>query len=222
MNTTSSDRRPIATREKNWSKSIAGFLANRGVSPNAISVAGMITGILAGVAFAATRFSNWGMVAFVVAAIFVQLRLLANMFDGMVAIQQERTSKLGELFNEIPDRVSDAAILIGAGFAVGGSPTLGYVAACLAIFLAYIRAQGAVAGSLQEFCGPMAKPHRMAAVTLAALFAAFAPGNWQPVFESPNEWSMMACALAVIILGELVTVVRRLSRISRALREPTQ
>jgi len=65
------------------------------------------------------------------------------------------------LYNEIPDRVSDAAICIGAGYGSGSLPELGYVAAVVALFVAYVRAQGAVAGAPQEFCGPMAKPQRM-------------------------------------------------------------
>lgn len=216
------DRRPIASRERSWSKAIAQFLANAGVSPNAISTAGMIAGILAGIALAMTRLPAWETAGFLAAAVFIQLRLLANMFDGMVAIQQQRTSPVGELFNEIPDRVSDAATLIGAGFAIGGSPTLGFIAACLAIFVAYVRVQGRVAGAPQDFCGPMAKQHRMFAVTLAALYAALAPVAWQPLLETPVGWSTMACVLAVVILGETVTALRRLSRIAKALKESPQ
>jgi phosphatidylglycerophosphate synthase len=52
----------------------------------------------------------------------------------MVAIEAGTASPVGELYNEVPDRVSDTATLIGAGYAVGGHPTLGYVAACLALF----------------------------------------------------------------------------------------
>jgi phosphatidylglycerophosphate synthase len=86
----------------------------------------------------------------VLAAVGVQLRLLANMFDGMVAIETGRTSAVGELYNEVPDRVSDTAVLVGAGYAAGGCPVLGYVAALLAVFIAYVRAQGRVAGASQE------------------------------------------------------------------------
>src|SRR6478672_1892595 len=53
----------------------------------------------------------------VAGAVCVQLRLLANLLDGMVAVASNRTSKLGELFNEFPDRLSDAATLIGLGYA---------------------------------------------------------------------------------------------------------
>lgn len=216
-----SERRPIATRERNWAQAIARFLADRGLSPNAISTLGMFAGLLAGGALAMTRLPGWETAGFIAAAVCIQARLLANMFDGMVAIETDRTSRLGELFNEIPDRISDAATLIGAGFAVGGSPTLGFIATCLAIFLAYIRVQGRLAGASQKFCGPMAKQHRMFAVTIAALFAAFAPTAWQPAVSVFGGWGTMACVLVVVIAGEVVTVVRRLTRIVRSLNQET-
>ena len=65
----------------------------------------------------------------------------------------------------------------------------------------------------------MAKPQRMAAVTIAALLAALVPREWQPRLENPAGWGTMALALAVIIAGEIVTVIRRLVRIGRVLRE---
>src|SRR6266513_799828 len=71
-----------------------------------------------------------------IAALRAQLRLTANMLDGMVALVSARASKVGELYNEVRDRVSDAAVFIGAGYAWGGSVALGYVATILAIFTA--------------------------------------------------------------------------------------
>ena len=59
----------------------------------------------------------------------IQLRLAANMFDGMVAIETGKASPTGAIYNEIPDRVSDAAMFLGAGYAAGGQPPLGYRAA---------------------------------------------------------------------------------------------
>src|SRR6185436_6697998 len=114
----------------------------------------------------------------------------------------------GELFNEIPDRISDAATLIGLGYAAHSNPVLGYIAACMAIMTAYVRAAGKVAGANQEFCGPMAKPHRMNAVTAAALFCAFAPGSWQS-FHNPIPVGVPALALLLIILGGVWTIIRR-------------
>ena len=48
-----------------------------------------------------------------------RLRLLANLLDGMVAIGRGIASPVGELFNEVPDRVSDTAVLLGLGVAGG-------------------------------------------------------------------------------------------------------
>ena len=174
------ERRPIASREKKISQRMADVLAKRGVSPNLISVIGMLCGIAAGLALAATSLEVWPRVAFIAAAVLMQLRLLANMLDGMVAVQCGKASPVGELYNEVPDRVSDAAAFVGAGYAVGSHPALGFVAAILAVFIAYIRVQGKVAGAPQDFGGPMAKPQRMFALTLLALYCGLAPPGWQP------------------------------------------
>ena len=105
----------------------------------------MIAGIAAGAALAATPFAARPRVE---PARFRRrrcphsLRLLANMLDGMVAIETGKASPAGAMYNEVPDSVSDAAMFLGAGYALGGQPPLGYIAALLAVFLAYLRAQG--------------------------------------------------------------------------------
>jgi phosphatidylglycerophosphate synthase len=213
------ERRPITSREHPLSIRIASRIAGLGVSPNAISVAGMIAGILAGLVFALTTLPGYGWILFIAAAALMQLRLLANMLDGMVAVQTGRASPLGELFNEVPDRVSDTAIFVGAGYAAGSLPELGFLSAITALLTAYIRAEGKVAGGHQEFCGPMAKPQRMAVMTFAALYAGLAPAGWQLRLESWPGGSTMAMALLLIMLGSAFTFLRRLLRIGRALRK---
>ena len=210
------ERRPIAARSRWWSIAIADWLARRGVSPNAISVGGMLAGIVAGGGFALTRLDGYGWIGFLVAVVGMQLRLLANMFDGMVAIQTARASPVGGLYNEVPDRVSDTAIFVGAGYALYSHPEFGYLAAIGALFTAYVRAQGKAAGARNEFCGPMAKQHRMAVLTIAALYAALLPRSWQPVL---GGLATIDLALLIIVLGAAVTTVRRLLRIAQTLRE---
>src|SRR5213082_181848 len=178
------DRRPIATRNRKWAQAATIWLASRNVSPNAISIAGMCACIVAGIALGATSITDYR-ILWLIAALGAQLRLTANMLDGMVAIASSRTSKTGELYNEVPDRISDAAVLIGAGFAWGGNVTLGYIATILAIFTAYVRAAGKIAGSPNEFCGPMAKQHRMLVITVICLYAAVVPRSWQ-MFQLNN------------------------------------
>src|SRR5213596_1239829 len=214
---TAIDRRPIATRNRKWAQAATAWLAARNVSLNAISIAGMWACIVAGIALGLTSISDYR-ILWLVAALGAQLRLTANMLDGMVALGSHRASKVGELYNEIPDRVSDAAVFIGAGFAWGGNVTLGYVATILAIFTAYVRAAGKIAGAPNEFCGPMAKQHRMLIITLICLYSAVTPRSWQIISFNDSQIGLMSFGLVIIIAGCAFTVIRRVSRIGRALK----
>jgi phosphatidylglycerophosphate synthase len=210
------DRRPIATRDRKWAQDATAWLASRNVSPNAISIAGMSTCIVAGIALGMTSIADYR-ILWLIAALGAQLRLTANMLDGMVAIASSRTSKAGELYNEVPDRISDAAVFIGAGFAWGGNVTLGYIATILAIFTAYVRAAGKIAGTPNEFCGPMSKQHRMLVITLICVYAAITPRSWQIITFNDSQIGLMTLGLVVIVVGCVITVIRRVGRIAHAL-----
>jgi len=205
------DRRPLESRGWAISQRVAEWLAKNHVNPNIISIGAMVCGIAAGLAFAATSgVSHHGWLLWLGGALFVQLRLLGNLYDGMVAVLRQIASSVGELFNEVPDRVSDAATLIGFGYAAGSNALLGFVATCFALFLPYLRAMGKVAGAQQEFCGPMAKQQRMAVVTIAAIICAVIP--------RAIDWKVPTYALWLVIAGCIVTCVRRLHRIAATLQ----
>lgn len=220
------DRRPISSRDTRASHAVAHWLVRRGASPNGISVAGMFFGMAAGAFLAGTALApGWARFLWIAGAACIQCRLLANMFDGMVAVERGVASPVGELYNEVPDRVSDTATLAGLGFAAGGDPFLGLGAASAALFVAYVRAMGKAAGGSavkQEFCGPMAKQQRMFIATAAALYCGLAPAAWQPSWAASwgarESWGLPAAALGVIILGCIITAPRRLLRIAAALR----
>ena len=214
------DRRPIASRKIGLFQRLAAWMSEKDILPNAISVSSMIFGAAAGGALAATSLTDsWTTRAmWIVAGAMIQLRLIANMLDGMVAISSGTASPVGELYNEAPDRVSDAAIFIGAGYAAGGDITLGYLTALLAVGVAYVRALGATAGAGQVFIGPMAKPQRMFVMTIAALYCGLTPATWQPICPV-SGWSVVTIALIAVLVGSLITLVRRLHRIASTLKE---
>lgn len=140
----------------------------------------------------------------------MQLRLLCNLFDGMVAIEGGFKTKAGEIFNELPDRFSDAFIFIGAAYSIPDfiwTQELGWAAAVLAVTTAYVRALGASMGAGQQFIGPMAKQQRMATMTAACVIAAFAP-LWPWLAQT------IPLALAIIVVGCVVTIFRRCHRIA--------
>lgn len=215
----SANRRPLHSREYQLFQRMAARLAEYRVSPNVISVASVGFAVGAAALLAATAEADglWVRACWIGAAGMIQLRLLANMLDGMVAMAGQRASPIGELYNDVPDRVSDSAILIGGGYAIGGVPALGYLAATIALFVAYLRAMGAAAGAGQVFAGPMAKPQRMFLLTLASAYCGLAPADWQPIHAS-SGLGVWGAALAAVIVGGLITACRRLLIISTRLR----
>jgi phosphatidylglycerophosphate synthase len=213
------DRRPIAARELGVMKAVASWMARKGFSANGISVAGMIFGLLAGASlFFTARIPDAARLLWIGGAVFVQLRLMANLFDGMVALERGTASKVGELFNEVPDRVSDTAALVGLGYAAGGDVLLGCAAALAAMMTAYVRAVGKGAGAPNDFCGPMAKQQRMFLVTMVSVFCAAAPAAWQRIDFGCCAFGVPAAVLIVILAGSLATAVRRLGRIGARLK----
>ncbi len=209
-------RRPLRSRDTQWARRTAAWLAGAGIRPNTISLGSVAFAGLAGLSFWVAGQGparSWAPALWVLAAGGMQLRLLCNLFDGMVAVEGGFKTKSGEIFNELPDRVADALILIGLAYSVPGDLTverLGWLATVLAILTAYIRVLGASAGAGQHFEGPMAKQQRMAVLTAIALLAALAAlVGYRPVWQ---PW-----VLGVLAAGCLVTALRRVVAIVREL-----
>src|SRR3954467_4473044 len=145
------NRRQLKTRPQAWPTVFARGLARAGFRPNQISVLSILFALASGLNFWVVRGSTgWGAARWlIIAAICIQLRLLCNMLDGLMAIEGRLRTKTGDLYNEIPDRVADIAILLGAGYALyldSWGITLGWTAAMLAVLTAYVRLLG---GSLR-------------------------------------------------------------------------
>jgi phosphatidylglycerophosphate synthase len=206
-------RRELATRDARWAAALARWLGRRGMRPNGVSMAGVIWALVAAAAFAlvpqaGSTAARIGLL--VLAAASIQLRLLCNLLDGMLAIEGGFKSKTGDIYNEVPDRIADVVILVGAGYAVRDLPsgvTLGWTAAVLAVFTAYLRVFAGSLGLRQHFIGPMAKQHRMFALTVAALLAAA-----EAAFRLPPR--ALYIGLVVIIAGAIVTAIRRVRRMA--------
>jgi len=203
------ERRPLKTRERIWAKNLAQALVRVNLSPDHISLFGVGFACLSGAGF---LWMSWGGDAWIyfLCAAGIQLRLLCNMLDGMVAIEGGKKSSLGGLYNELPDRIEDTVILLGAGncaMTFTGADYLGWGAALVAILTAYIRALGATLGTPQFFVGPMAKPHRMATLTVACLLEAVTGGKGH----------LITLGLIIIIAGGIFTGIRRVMLIAHEL-----
>lgn len=200
-------RRPLATRDTAFARRLTEMLLRTPITPNQISIASIGFAAVGALALLAAPSTPW---LFLVAAVCVQLRLLCNLLDGMVAVEGGRGDALGPLFNEVPDRIADSVLIVALGYAAGAA-WLGWLGALLAAFTAYIRALGGSLGLPQDFRGPLAKPQRMALLTGACVVA------W---IESHlySGGVMLFVASAAIALGALATCGARLRAIVGALQ----
>jgi phosphatidylglycerophosphate synthase len=207
MHTTVAPRRILATRNAAWAVRCAHRVGQAGVTPNAVSIAGAAIALCTSAAFAlAPAIAGTQRAALLVAAAAgIQLRLLCNLLDGMLAVEEGLKSRTGEIYNELPDRIADVVILVGAGYSVrqfAFGPILGWTAAVCAVFTAFIRVLAASLRTTQHFVGPMAKQHRMFTLTVGALAAAV-----EARFAvAPRA---IGLALSVIVVGSIVTAIRR-------------
>ncbi len=202
-------RRPINARQTKWAGRIANALAAKGIRPNQISIASIFFACAAGLSLAGSIPSAAPLksLCFVLATLFIQGRLLCNLFDGMVAVEGGFKTRSGAIYNDLPDRIADPLILIAMGYAAG-TATLGWLAGLLAVITAYTRFLGVAAGATEYFIGPMAKQHRMAVCSASLVAAAVFPG--QHAFT-------LSGALLLICGGCAATVIRRTRRIIREL-----
>ena len=204
------DRRPLASRNTRWAQRLAQYLAATSITPNQLSVGSMVFAAIAGLAFAgSTLFSGFFYLACMLLVIAgCQLRLICNLMDGMVAIEAGKQTPDGAFWNEFPDRVADIAIFAGLGVAAGW-PALGWVAAALAVLVAYVRELGKGIDGTVDFAGPMAKPHRMALVSTGALVAGIVAVIPSATLTNQATRYVLLVVLILLVAGSLVTVLRR-------------
>lgn len=152
------------------------------------------------------------------ALLCIQLRLLCNLMDGMVAVECGKGSPSGVLFNDVPDRVADVLIFVGAGYSGAGEPgvvklcgvPMGWCCAVVAVWTAYLRVLGASLNGQHDFGGPMAKQHRMAVLSGGILL------ELGQHLAGSQRFGILA-ALTVVFFGGLWTCWRRLVVMRRSL-----
>lgn len=190
-------------------------MVRMGFTPNGVSVIGVVFALVGAAAYVkSSDFVGGARAGWLwAAAAMVQLRLLCNMLDGLIAVENNLKSKVGDLFNEVPDRIEDTALLLGAGYSLSSmtGATLAWTAALLAVGTAYVRALGGSFGFPQDFCGPFAKQQRMFFLTVATIAAGI------EAIVTRERWCL-EIGLAVICIGTLATLVRRLMRLARLMQ----
>lgn len=203
-------RRPVAARTSGFAQRLTRALLKTPVTPNQISVASIA---FAALGSAALVHAPADPLLYLGAIAGIQLRLLCNLLDGMVAVEGGKGDPTGEIYNDLPDRLADPILLAAAGYAthLPLGIELGWLAAIGALLTAYVRVLGRSINAGTYFIGPMAKQHRMALLTVACVLSGvtawYGAAGW-PIYV----------ALVVIVAGCAWTAVRRLRRIADVLR----
>lgn len=221
---TTGERRPLKSRGTQWAKVTAKILAKSGLTPNMISLLSVVMAMLSFACFYHVQESPWLMI---LGAGFIQLRLLCNLIDGMVAIEYQQSTPTGELYNDVPDRFADIVIILGVGHGLENLAqgaygsylyyfqpmTVAWLGSLMAVITAYVRVLGKSMGTKGYFLGPQAKPHRMFVLTLVSLMTAVAE------FMSPSGTGhyFLYGGLVIVFVGSIVTAIRRLMAISAEL-----
>lgn len=201
------NRRPLKVRDVGLVTQFARWLSQKSITPNHISLLSIVFALLAAASLITTLYTDGvaKFTYFILAALFIQGRLLCNLFDGLVAVEGGKSTASGELFNDIPDRISDPLIIIAAGYSiisVGYGDVLGWCGALLAVLTAYVRTLAVSIHAPANFTGPMAKQHRMALLTFACIATAIEQ------FWFGHDY-VMIIALIILNIGALITVWRR-------------
>jgi phosphatidylglycerophosphate synthase len=154
----------------------------------------------------------------IIAPLFCYLRLWFNMLDGMVAVAAGKASARGEIVNDLPDRVSDVIIFVGVAQSGLMNPFIGYWAAILSLFTAYVGLFGQAIGGRREFGGIMSKPWRMVALGFGA-WMMFVYRSSQTGLHEVGRLTILDWTCLVIIAGSLQTIIVRLKRIVAAVQD---
>ena len=185
---------------------LARLMIRAGVSADAITASGLVFAALAGLGVWLGREAG-GWILLVPVGAF--LRTAANALDGMVAATTGTARPLGDVFNEVADRVGDVAVLLPFVLVADVNDVLvaGTIAATLVT--SYLGLAVKAAGGPRVYTGIMAKPDRMFVVGVAAI-AGF-------VLDDPGAALTAALWIILSVIG--ITFLLRVAEAKRRLAQ---
>jgi phosphatidylglycerophosphate synthase len=201
-------RRPIADLFRRTADPAVRACVYLGIHPDVVSYSSILAAALAALCFWQAGDRLWLLIP---AAGFCYLRLWLNMLDGMVALASGKASPRGELVNELPDRVSDVIIFVGAAHSGLCHGLSGYWAAIFALLTAYIGTLGQALTGTREFGGIMSKPWRMVVLHIGSWL--LLADRWGPNWSADWKLTILDWTHLVIVLGCVQTIAVRLARI---------
>ena len=178
-------------------------LVAAGVRPDAISATAIVLAAAGGACLALSDRVPW---LLLIVPVLAAARLIANILDGSVARRTGVARPIGEIWNELGDRVADVLFIGGLALIPSVEPRLALGAVIAALVASFAGLATRAAGGRRLYVGVMAKPGRMIVLAVAA-----------PVAFITGDGRFLAGAAALILVGSLVTLAQRLLAARREL-----
>ena len=141
------------------------------VHPNTLTGVSVVTGCLAGVAYA---LAGRGAGLYLVGGALVAVSGTADSLDGIVARMYGRTSRKGDFLDHFGDRVINVAIFAGLAFSPGATPLLGLGTVILVMLNSYLGTQ--IEASFGErYYGGLGKAELFVGLIAGSVVMAFFP-----------------------------------------------
>ena len=173
-------------------------LALTRISPNALTIIGVVINIAAAYLFGHANATNVGRMFFYAGMVIFGPGAF-DMLDGRVARRNNQVTVFGAFFDSVMDRYSDVILFFGLLVYYGRINRFHYVVLTAyvmisSLMVSYTRARAeALIGQCKV--GFMERPERIVLVILGALF---------------NQWGVMAPALWVLAVLSTITVSHRI------------
>jgi CDP-diacylglycerol---glycerol-3-phosphate 3-phosphatidyltransferase len=141
-------------------------LADAGVTANQVTIAALVFSCFAGAAIAWQPL-NRSLLLLIPLTLF--LRMALNAIDGMLAREHNMKTRLGAVFNEMGDVISDAALYLPLGLVPAFNHWLVVGLVILAVMVEMVGVVAIQIGASRNYAGPMGKSDRAFAFGLLTL-----------------------------------------------------
>jgi archaetidylinositol phosphate synthase len=176
-----------------------------GLTPNAISVIGLVIAFLSALTYALWQ----NRPAYIlIATVLLLLSGFCDALDGVLARLYQQTTTFGGFLDSLLDRYADAAVYAGIIFGGLCDKLWGLIALTGSLLVSYSRARAEAAGIKMESIGLAERAERIIILATASLLAFF----WQP------ETAINAGVILLAIVSNL-TVLQRSAYVYKKAKE---
>ena len=175
-------------------KPIVTFLHKLKISPNLLSVFGLILGIIAAVFIALDDL--------ILAALFLIIGAIADLFDGSLARKFNKETDFGAFLDSVIDRVQELSIFIGATYLLISKENyewaiLPVLTLGLSFLVSYSRARGEGLGIQTKDSGIVTRPERLLILIIGLIT------------------NQLIIAMMIVSLTSLISFIQRVRAISK-------